>query len=221
MKSLMLLYTDELKGFYKSKVMLALWFGLPALAVALHAWSPQLEGEFPLSRFTALIVSSLSGTLASAMLAVSIIHEKSRNVYQLFLIRPLERREILLAKFFAVYTGLAIAGSLAIGVGLTVDYVRGGQIPNALLIDTLESLALTLSMTAIASAVGILIGIVSSSVLLGVILVIYGGNQIIGVVMLPLMINFAGRSLLTILSGGLIAGVLLYVALLLFNRTQF
>jgi ABC-2 type transport system permease protein len=221
MNSLTLLYVDELKGFRKSRVMLALWVGLPLLALLLHAWSPALEGGMPFSTFTALVVSSISGTLASAMLAVSIIHERSQHVYELFLIRPLERRDILLAKFFSVYTGLAIAGMLAIGVGLAVDYVTLGEISSQLLVNTLESLALSLAMTAIASAVGVLIGVISTSVLLGVILVIYGGNQVVGLVMVPLMLEFSGRSLLTLLTGAGIAGLMMYGAVLIFDRQQF
>jgi ABC-2 type transport system permease protein len=221
MNSLALLYLDEFRGFTKSRVMLALWVGLPLLALILHAWSPAMEDDLPLSAFTALIVSSISGTLASAMLAVSIIHERSRHVYELFLIRPMQRRDILLAKFLAVYSGLAIAAVLAVLVGLAFDYVDRGAIPSALLNDTLKSLGLSLSMTAIASAVGMLIGVISTSVLLGVILVIYGGNQIVGIAMLPALLNFSGNSVLTFAAAAVIAGVVVYGAVLVFDRQQF
>lgn len=221
MNTLALLYVDEFKGFTKSRVMLALWVGLPVLALILHAWSPAVDGDMPLSVFTALIVSSISGTLASAMLAVSLIHERSRHVYELFLIRPMQRRDILLAKFLAVYTGLAIAAVLAVLVGFAFDYVDRGAIPSGLLIDTLKSVGLSLSMTAIASAMGVLIGVISTSVLLGVILVIYGGNQVVGVVMLPIVSDFSGSSLLTFAGAAVIAGLAMYGAVHLFNRQQF
>ncbi|MBN1135509.1 MAG: hypothetical protein JXM73_02945 [Anaerolineae bacterium] len=221
MNTLALLYLDELKGFTKSKVMLALWVGLPLLALALHAWSPAIEDGMPLSAFTALLVSSVSGTLASAMLAVSIIHERSRHVYELFLIRPIRRRDILLAKFAAVYTGLTIAAVLAVLVGFAFDYVDRGAIPPALLADNLKSLGMSLSMTAIASAAGVLIGVVSTSVLLGVVLVIYGGNQIAAAVMLPTLLDFTGSSPLMFAVAIVIAGVLVYGAVLIFDRQQF
>jgi ABC-2 type transport system permease protein len=221
MNTLALLYVDEFKGFTKSRVMLALWVGLPLLALVLHVWSPAVDGDMPLSAFTALIVSSISGTLASAMLAVSLIHERSRHVYELFLIRPMQRRDILLAKFLAVYTGLAIAAVLAVFVGFAFDYVDRGAIPSALWINTLKSVGLSLSMTAIASAAGVLIGVISTSVLLGVILVIYGGNQIVGVVMLPMVSDFSGSSLPMFAGSAVIAGLMLYGAVLLFNRQQF
>jgi ABC-2 type transport system permease protein len=221
MSNLILLYTDELKGFYKSKVMIALWLGLPLLSLLLHFWAPEIEGEMPLTTFTALIVSSISGTLASAMLGVSIIHEKSRHVYDLFLIRPIKRRDIVLAKFLAVYTCIAIASGLAIATGLFVDYWTMGEIPKTLVDNTLESFAASLSMTGIASAAGVLIGVISSSVLLGVILVIYGGNQIVGLGMLPFLINVSGRGVLTMIWGGILTAVLLFGAVLVFDRRQF
>jgi hypothetical protein len=76
-------------------------------------------------------------------------------------------------------------------------------------------------MTAIASAVGVLIGVVSTSVLLGVILVIYGGNQVVGIAMLPMINNFSGSSLLTYAGAAVIAGLAMVVAVHLFNRQQF
>jgi ABC-2 type transport system permease protein len=221
MNALVLLYVDEFKGFTKSRVMLALWVGLPLLALLLHAWSPAMEDGLPLAAFTALIVSSISGTLASAMLAVSIINERSRHVYELFLIRPMQRRDILLAKFLAVYTGLAIAVVLAVLVGFAFDYVDRGAIPSALWVDTLKSVGLSLSMTAIASGIGVLIGVISTSVLLGVILVIYGGNQIVGLVMLPAISDFSGNSMLTFAGAAVIAALVLYGAVCLFDRQQF
>jgi ABC-2 type transport system permease protein len=221
MNALALLYVDEFKGYTKSRVMLALWVGLPLLALLLHAWSPAMEDGLPLSAFTALIASSISGTLASAMLAVSIINERSRHVYELFMIRPMQRRDILLAKFLAVYSGLAIAVVLAVLVGFAFDYLDRGGIPSALWIDTLKSVGLSLSMTAIASAIGVLIGVISTSVLLGVILVIYGGNQIVGLVMLPAISDFSGNSLLTFVGAAAIAGLVLYGAVRLFDRQQF
>jgi hypothetical protein len=133
----------------------------------------------------------------------------------------MQRRDILLAKFLAVYTGLAIAAVLAVLVGFAFDYVDRGAIPSGLLIDTLKSVGLSLSMTAIASAMGVLIGVISTSVLLGVILVIYGGNQVVGLVMLPMVNDFSGSSLLTFAGAAVIAGLALYGAMRLFNRQQF
>ena len=88
--SLKILFKDELRGFYKSKVMIFLWVGLPILAILIYFWSPDTGQEIPFAAFSALLLSSIGGTLASVMLAVSIINEKEKNVYDLFLIRPIK-----------------------------------------------------------------------------------------------------------------------------------
>ena len=104
-----LLFKDELKGFYKSKVMIFLWIGLPLMTVVLYWLSPYTGEDVPLSLLSALLVSSIGGTLGSAMLAVSIIHEKDQHTYDLFLIRPIKRWHLMISKFFAVFLCIAIA----------------------------------------------------------------------------------------------------------------
>ena len=219
--SFRVLFRDELRGFYKSKVMMFLWVGLPLMAVLVYLWSPETEPEMPLAAFSALLLSSIGGTLASVMLAVSIINEKDRKVYDLFLIRPIKRRNILLSKFFAVYLCLVIAGLIALGFGILVDYIYIGGTPDVILENALESVVLTLSMMAIASSAGILIGVVSPSVLLGAIIVIYGGNQISIVPMLPKMMGLEHEVLFSILFSLVISGALLWLSVFIFDRKQF
>ncbi|UCF08193.1 MAG: hypothetical protein JSW28_00425 [Thermoplasmata archaeon] len=175
--SLKLLLKDELRGFYRSNVMMFLWIGLPLVVALFHIMSPN-SGDIPFSTMVALVVSTLGGTLAAIMLAVSIINEKMEHVYTLFVIRPIKRRDIILSKFLAVYTCLAIATTLALMLGLALDYCLGSLPSEGLLSDTFFEFALALSMIAVSSAVGVFIGVVSPSVLVGVILVIYVGNQL-------------------------------------------
>ena len=111
--SLKILFVDELKGFYKSKVMIVLWVGLPLLSLLFHYIVPDTEG-IPISSIVAIILSSIGGTLGSAMLSTSIASEKIRHVYDLFLIRPVKRTSILLAKFFSVYLCLIIATGISL-----------------------------------------------------------------------------------------------------------
>ena len=60
---LSLLYFDELKGFYKSKVMLFLWVGLPLVAVLFRFIQYGSTGQaISFTVISALIVSSLAGT---------------------------------------------------------------------------------------------------------------------------------------------------------------
>ena len=64
-----LLYADEMRGFYKSKVMLFLWIGLPIVAILFRFVQYGATGQaIPFTVISALVVSSLAGTLAAVML---------------------------------------------------------------------------------------------------------------------------------------------------------
>ncbi len=219
--SLVLLFKDELKGFYRSNVMLFLWVGLPLISLIMRVWSPDTGDEMPFSLLTALLVSSIGGTLAAVMLAVSIINEKNRRVYDLFLIRPIKRMDMLLAKFLAVYVCLVIAGMIALAIGLGIDSYNS-EIPMSLLLDAVaESMTVSLTMMAIACSVGVCIGVVSPSVLVGSILVIYGGNQLSAIPLLPTMLGISNPMLFTIVLGAVMTAVFLAVSILIFERKQF
>ena len=182
--SLPVLLRDELNGFYRSNVMLALWAGMPALSVLLYVISPN-TGSIPVAVFASLLVGSVGGTLASAMLSVSIVNERERRVYDLFVIRPVRRRDLLLSKFLAVYGCVVVAGLLAMGLGLIADYAVTG-LTRGIPVSGLESgLIVLVSMLAISCSAGILIGVVSPSILVAVILVLYGGNQLSAAAILP------------------------------------
>jgi len=219
--SLLLLLKDELRGFYKSKVMIFLWIGLPLMSILFQSWSASMQQVFSFTLLSAVLVSSIGGTLASVMLAVSIINEKNRHVYELFLIRPVKRWNIIVAKFFAVYVCIAVASFLAIAMGVGTDYLVRGGASGTVLKDTLQSIAVSLSMMAISSAAGVLIGVASPSVLVGAILVIYGGNEVSVIPMIPTILNIANGSMFTVSLGILISTVLLVLATLVFNKKQF
>lgn len=219
--SFFLLFKDELLGFYKSKVMIFLWIGLPALAILFHLWAPDMGPELSFTMFSALLVSSIGGTLASAMLAVTIINEKTSHVYDLFLIRPLKRWNIVLSKFFAVFFCLVVACTLALLSGMAIDLFNAGLPSDVVLQSTAQSFALSVSMIALSSAVGVLIGVGSPSVLVGVILVIYGGNQLSVMPLIPSMLPVPYPTLITILIGVMISCVLLGIAIFIVNRKQF
>jgi ABC-2 type transport system permease protein len=217
-----LLFVDELRGFYKSKVMIFLWIGLPIIALLFRFISVSSSGQnMPFTLISAIVVSSLAGTLASVMLAVFIINEKNRHIYDLFLIRPLKRRDIILAKFFSVYTCVAIASFIAVFAGMITDYVTTGTLSTAVLNNAGQSLATSLSMIAVACAAGVLIGVASPTVLVGAIIVIYGGNQISVIPLLPTLLNIQEATVFTIVLAGAVASALLFAAVALFERKQF
>jgi ABC-2 type transport system permease protein len=216
--SLPLLFKDELKGFYKSKVMLFLWVGLPALGVLLYLSSPD-AGDLSLATLTAMLVGSLGGVLASVMLVVSIVNERERHVYDLFVIRPIKRRNIVLSKFFAVYLCVASAALLAFAVSSTVEYVADGSLPADFGEAALGFFVVSFSMMAISCSAGLILGVASPSVLVGVILVIYGANQLSASVLLPVL-TVSDEVLFPLVPGASISAVLLLGAIVLFNRKQ-
>jgi len=216
--SLSILFRDELNGFYRSKVMLVLWIGLPLLSIVMYVAESGSQ-DIPVAVLTSIVVGTIGGALASAMLAISLINERERRVYDLFLIRPVKRRNILFSKFLAVYVCIAIAGLLAIAVGVAADYLLTG-LSKAIDFNSLgQSLVIVFSMMAVSCSVGILIGTISPSVLVGVILVLYGGNQLAALVILPalLLVNVAWFP--PVMAGALSAFVLL-ASVVVFNRRE-
>ena len=217
-----MLYMDELRGFYKSKVMLFLWVGLPILAILFHFVQAASTGQtISFTVISALVVSSVAGTLSAVMLSVSIINEKNRHVYELFLIRPIKRWNIVLAKFLSVYTCVGVASVLAILVGIATDWLTTGAFATTILNNTGQSQAISFSMIAVACSAGVLIGIASPSVLLGAILVIYGGNQLSVIPLIPTLLNIKDAVVFTIGLAGIVTVVLLVAAVVLFDRKQF
>lgn len=219
--SFSLLFKDELIGFYKSKVMIFLWFGLSALAVLIHLSSSNDIDGMPLSVFTALLVSSISGLLSSVMLAVNIINEKDIRVYDLFLIRPIKRWYLLVSKFLAVYLCVSIACIIAISVGVLIDYSESQIFFESIMKNVADSFIMTLSIIGISSAFGILIGVVSSSIIVGVILVIFVGNYISVIPTLPLIFNISNPVVFVIIIGIIMTIIFMTLAILLFNKKQF
>ena len=217
-----LLFVDELRGFYKSKVMIFLWIGLPVIALLFRYISSISSGQsLPFTLISALVVSSIGGTLASVMLTVFLINEKNRHVYDLFLIRPLKRRDIILSKFLSVYVCVAIASLIAVLAGITVDFASTGALSTTILSDAGQSLATSLSMISVACSAGVIIGVASPSVLVGAILVIYGGNQISVIPLVPTLLNIQNAAIFTIALAGAVAATLLGGAILLFEKKQF
>jgi len=215
--SLPLLFVDELRGFYKSKVMLFLWVGMPVFGLLVHLLA-QGEQEMPVSVLTAILVSTISGTLASAMLVVSVLNERERHVFDLFVVRPVKRRDLLLAKFFAVYVCVVTAAMIAVGVGAAIDYLDASMPMDVVLKGVGESLVMSFAMLAVTASAGVLIGIAAPSMLVGVILVIYGGNQMSAVV--GLLGFYIGNDVLTIGLGVIIAVMLLTISIRVFDRKQ-
>jgi len=219
--SLLLLFLDELKGYAKSKVMIVLWFGLPLLSFLIQYINPnQLEG-MPISFLVALVVSSIGGTLSVIMLSTTIVSEKNRHVYELFLIRPVRRSSLILAKFLAVYLCLVIAVSISLTIGLIIDAFTGDLIENYLNV-TFESLIIGISSMAITCSIGILFGVLISSVPVAAILSVYLGSQLSSLIILPtFFIPGLDTQMLALTLGITLTTIIMGINIILFNRMQF
>jgi ABC-2 type transport system permease protein len=216
--SLTLLFRDELNGFYRSKVMMALWIGLPVMALALYLLVSD-TGGIPVSQFTALLVSSIGGLLTSAMIVVTILKEKEERVYDLFLVRPVKRRDILLSKFLAIYLCVIVAALLAIFLSAMVDAALNGYDLIGTITALGDSVLIALSMMAISCSVGLMIGVLANSVLVGILLVLYGGNQLSSLVVLPILMDL-GEMWMAVAFAIVITSAMLIGSVLLFQRKE-
>lgn len=218
---LRILYRDELTGFSTSKVMLFLWIGLPLIGVTAYFAIPETGGQLSMTVLSTSIISSLGGWLSAIMLAVHIINEKSHHVYDLFLIRPVKRRDIVLSKFFAVLTcvGLACLFSLLLSVAVDFFIVKKSAVivPG----EVLESFVASLAIIAAECAAGAFIGMLASSVVAGVILVVVSHNIASLAVMMPLMARLPHTTLAMAGLGLFLSGVFLFAAVMVFKRKQF
>jgi ABC-2 type transport system permease protein len=170
----------------------------------------------------AIILSSIGGTLGSAMLSTSIASEKIRHVYDLFLIRPVKRTSILLAKFFSVYLCLIIATGISLTLGLILDQIFIGNLPEFVLNQTIESLTISIAAMAISCSIGIFFGIIVSSVPVATILSVYIGNQISAISILPTMfLDFIDPIIFSFLVGSIAVVIMLTVSSIIFTRKQF
>jgi hypothetical protein len=109
------------------------------------------------------------------------------------------------------------------------DWVTTGAISQAVLSSTGESLAVSLSMIAVSCSAGVFIGLVAPSILVGAIIVLYGGNSLSVIPLIPTILadvdpNIFGAvdaTIFTIVSSCIITLALLAVAIMAFNRKQF
>ncbi|HKE16696.1 MAG TPA: ABC transporter permease subunit [Kofleriaceae bacterium] len=222
----LMLLRDELLGFASSRVMLVLWAVLPALTILGYFVLPEslagATGRGPLSAtaFMALIMSSVAGTVAALLVGVDIVSERNRNVYDLLLIRPLRREHILWAKFGAVTISVSVACIVSLSVGLALDALLGAPVAGAIG-DALRALASMVGVIALSAAVGVFFGMVTRSILVAVILILYIGQNLAFVPMLPGLLGILpDRFWLTMSITAALVGVIMWLAGVLFRRSE-
>jgi hypothetical protein len=221
------LLRDELFGFAKSKVMIVLWVLLPILAIAGYLLLPvnPITGgsglQLSATAFMSFLMASLAGTVAALMVAVDIISEKNRKVYELFVIRPIRREAIIWAKFTAVFGCVTVACVVALALGIALDAVRGLRISGALLYDVLKSVATLTCVIALSAGVGAFFGVVSKTILVAVILILYVGQNLAVIPMLPYLGILPNHFWLVMLIAAAVTGLLVWGSGVVFRRAEY
>lgn len=217
------LVRDELVGFARSKVMLVLYVVLPGLALGgfLLLGERFVGAQLTATAFMSVIESSVAGAVGALMIAVDIVSERNRNVYVLLAVRPIRRETILWAKLIAVFVCVAIACAISLLLGIAVDALRGHLPTLDTLHATARALASTTAVIGLSASAGALIGSLTRSILAAVILVLYVGQNVAAVPMLPVYFGFLPQRfwLFMVFSYGLVA-VLAWLAGVAFRRLQ-
>lgn len=232
MNTFLLLFRDELKGFYKSGVMIALWIFLPLFGILFYfllGGDPVPMGgpgdpqafTLPASTIISLYVSNIGAQITALMLTVAIINEKQKHVYDIFVIRPIRRSHILWAKFSSVFLCVGLACVLAIIAGALIDVFKGHPNASKLLMDQLESLVMGLGIVATFSAVGIFFGVLADSIIVGVILILFAGGFVTFLPALPPLLGLPNSALWSLLVGAATTAGVMAIAGLAFKKKQF
>jgi ABC-2 type transport system permease protein len=223
-----LLIKDELVGFAKSKVMIVLWVLLPLIAIVgylalpLNPYVGRSGLQLSATTFMSFLMSSLSGTVAALMVAVDIISEKNRKVYELFVIRPILRDAIIWAKFVAVFGCVTVACVVALSLGIAVDWVRGQPLSGEMLYDVLKAVLSLTGVIALSAAVGAFFGVFAKTILVAVILVLYVGQNLAIVPMLPMYLGILSDSFwVVMLISAALAALIVWGSGALFRRTEY
>lgn len=223
----LVLLRDELIGFAKSKVMLVLWIVMPLIGIGGYLLLPdEITGQRGMANLSAtaflgFLMSSLAGTVAALMVAVDIVSERNRKVYELFAIRPIRREAIIWAKFLAVFACVTIACVVSLGLGIAVDALRGEPPTAAGLSSLVEALLSLVGVIAMSTAVGVVFGVMARTILVAVILVLYVGQNLAIVPMLPVYLGWLpDRFWLIMAITAALTGLLVYGAGVMFRRAE-
>lgn len=219
--NLAMLFVDEIRGFYKSKVMAVLWVGLPVIAIVTHSIQPEAEG-ISFLYIAGLLVASIGGLIGCVTLATSISTDLNNHVYDLFLIRPVRRASLLLAKFIAVVVCIIVAVGLSFLAGYILDFAVVGMPTEVTIRASLNSLSTSIAAMFIACSLGVLIGVAIKSVAVSAIIGIYAGGQLSGLIaLLPILLpSEVNPQFFIIVLSAIVVPIILFVGLSLFERKQ-
>jgi ABC-type transport system involved in multi-copper enzyme maturation permease subunit len=227
MNNTWIIFKDEMNGMVRSWVVISLLVGLPLLSVLLYyllptgAQVPAMGGlQISMTFFIGILISSLGGTLAAVMLAVDIVNEKNRRVYDLLVIRPIRRADLLWAKFAAIVLLVSLACLLSLATGLVVDALRGSPITTFAMQNAGEAMIGCIGTMSVSAAGGVIAGMLSPSVLIAVLFVMYGTQNLTLIPMIPTYFGLPDLLWLSFAVSIAISVGMLYGAGVIFKRKE-
>jgi len=121
-----------------------------------------------------------------------------------------------------VYLCLIIATGISLAIGLIIDQLTIGTLPEYVIDQTIESLSISSAAMAISCSIGIFFGVMVSSVPVAAILSVYLGNQLSAISILPtLFIDFIDPIIFSLLIGSIVPTIILTISITIFTRKQF
>jgi len=137
-------------------------------------------------QFMSFIETSIAGAIASVLVAVEIVSDRSRNVYQLYVIRPIRPESLLWAKFFAVSALVIIAVTISMSIGFIFDVTEGRPIDGDELVQSGKVILATAQGVGLACAGGVLFAVLAKeSILIAVVLVLQIGQNFTFIPQIP------------------------------------
>jgi ABC-type transport system involved in multi-copper enzyme maturation permease subunit len=160
--------------------------------------------------------------IAAVMIAVDIVNERTRKVYQLFAIRPISRGAILWSKFLAVFGCVSVACVLSLVVGVIVDIIRGSSPSGEMLYEVARAFATQTGVIAVSAGGGVFIGILSRTSIVAAVILVLQVSQNLAVI--PLLPGFFGvlpnQFWFVILASYALAALLVHGGAAMFKRAE-
>lgn len=182
--SFRILLQDEFRGYFKSKFAPILMIGMPLLTFIIYWLQPDTEG-IPLSFFIGLLISSISGTLSAVMIATSLVQDRQKQTFDLFLIRPVKRWQLIVVRPLAVFISMITVAGFCFILGYLVDLVNNSVLIQNAWQEITEGYIISIAAMAIACSLGTFIGLITENIMISAVLSIYLGGQFTSLAVLP------------------------------------
>ena len=128
---------------------------------------------------------------------------------------------IIWAKFLAVFACVTVACLVSLGLGIAVDAIRGSPPRGSELYDMLKSLLSLIGVVAMSCSVGVVFGVMSRTILVAVILVLYVGQNLTIVPMLPVYLGWLPDQFWLVMAiTAVLTGLLVVAASVMFRRAE-